>query len=44
MNWNDTSPVSAGSTKRCVATGERAVAAGLQVQVGGGMLGRGWQK
>ena len=44
MNWNDTSPASAGSTKRCVATGERAVAAGLQVQVGGGMLGRGWQK
>ena len=28
MNWNDTSPASAGSTKRCVATGERAVVGG----------------
>ena len=28
MNWNDTSPASADSTKRCVATGERAGAGG----------------
>ena len=28
MSWNDTSPASAGSTKRCVATGERAGAGG----------------
>lgn len=50
MNWNDTSPASAGSTKRCVATGERAGAggdgkgrgaAGLQVQVGGRCSGCG---